>query len=93
MKSTGVAYVLWALCIVGLCGIHRFYAGKVLTGIIWLFTFGLLGFGQLIDLVLIPGMITNANLRFVAFGGPRQNVNQHQNVVVNVVAPPGTGRP
>lgn len=38
-------------------------------------------------------MITNANLRFVAFGGPRQNVNQHQNIVVNVVAPPGTGRP
>ena len=88
MKSTGTAYVLWALCIVGLCGIHRFYAGKALTGLIWLFTFGLLGFGQLIDLVLIPGMITNANLRFVAFGGARQNVNQ--NVVVNVVNP---GRP
>jgi len=63
------------------------------AGIIWLFTFGLLGFGQLLDLVLIPGMITNANLRFVAFGGARQNVNQHQNVVVNVVAPSGTGRP
>ena len=88
MKSTCIAYVLWALCIVGLCGIHRFYAGKALTGLIWLFTFGLLGFGQLIDLVLIPGMITNANLRFVAFGGARQNVNQ--NVVVNVVNP---GRP
>lgn len=42
MKSTGTAYVLWALCIVGLCGIHRFYAGKALTGLIWLFTFGLL---------------------------------------------------
>jgi len=34
MKCTGAAYVLWALCIFGLCGIHRFYAGKVLTGII-----------------------------------------------------------
>ncbi len=39
--------------------VHRRFPG---TGLIWLFTFGLLGFGQLIDLVLIPGMITNANL-------------------------------
>ncbi len=85
--------MLWALRIVGRCGIHRLYADKVLTGIIWLFIFGLLGFGQLIDLVLIPGMITNANLRFLAFGGARQNVNQHQNGVVNVVAPSRTGRP
>ncbi|MCY2995354.1 MAG: NINE protein [Planctomycetota bacterium] len=89
-QSTGAAYVLWALCVVGLCGIHRFYAGKVLTGIIWLFTLGLLGFGQLIDLVLIPGMITNANLRFIAFGGAHQNVNQ--NVVVNVVNPQAASR-
>jgi TM2 domain-containing membrane protein YozV len=85
MKSTGVAYVLGALCFVGLCGLHRLYAGKSFTGLVWLFTFGLLGFGQLIDLVLIPGMITNANLRFVAFGGTRQSVSQ--NVVVNVVNP------
>lgn len=79
--------------LLGPCGIHRFRAGKVLTGIIWLCAFGLVGFGQLIDLVLIPGMITNATLRIVAFGGARRNVNQHQDVVVNVVVPPETGRP
>jgi TM2 domain-containing membrane protein YozV len=82
MKSTGVAYFLWLFGLVLLCGLHRFYAGKWFSGLIWLFTFGLLGIGQLIDLFLIPGMITNANLRWVAFSAPRQSVSQ--NVVVNV---------
>lgn len=82
MRSTGVAYVQWLACFVLVCGLHCFYAGKWFSGLIWLFTFGLLGIGQLIDLFLIPSMITNANLRWVAFGAPRQNVSQ--NVVVNV---------
>jgi TM2 domain-containing membrane protein YozV len=43
MRSTGVAYVLWLACFVLVCGLHRFYAGKWFSGLIWLFTFGLLG--------------------------------------------------
>jgi len=39
--------------IFGLCGLHRFYAGKIGTGILWLFTWGLFGIGQLIDIILI----------------------------------------
>ncbi|HEX6993980.1 MAG TPA: NINE protein [Gammaproteobacteria bacterium] len=69
MKSTGVAYLLWLLCCFGFCGIHRFYAGRVITGLIWLFTLGLLGIGQLIDLFLIPGMIRTTNLETAVFGG------------------------
>jgi len=37
----------------GILGIHRFYVGKVGTGILYLFTFGLLGFGTLVDFIVI----------------------------------------
>jgi hypothetical protein len=50
---------LWLACIFGFCGIRCFYAGKPITGFLWLFTLGRLGFGQLLDLILIPGMSAN----------------------------------
>lgn len=63
MRSTFMAYLLWCLIFVGLGGIHRIYAGKVITGLIWLLTGGLLLVGQIIDLFLIPGMVDYANLK------------------------------
>lgn len=60
-KSVG--YLLW---IFGFTGAHRFYYGKPITGTLWFFTLGLLGIGWLIDLLLIPGMDRQADLRYQA---------------------------
>lgn len=70
-KSVGTAYILWALGIFGICGVHRLYLGKTGTGVLWLFTFGLLGIGQLIDLFLIPGMVENHNFKLAVLQGSR----------------------
>ncbi|MBL4809553.1 MAG: NINE protein [Phycisphaerales bacterium] len=63
MRSTGISYLFWCLSFVGFCGIHRFYNGKWITGLIWFFTGGLLLIGQLVDLVLIPAMTRRANYK------------------------------
>lgn len=60
-RSLALSYGLWCLSLVGFCGIHRIYNRKPFTGFLWLFTFGLFGIGQLVDLLLIPGMVEGAN--------------------------------
>ena len=47
-------YLTWATCFVGMCGLHRLYTGRYLTGFLWFFTGGLFMVGQLIDLGFIP---------------------------------------
>lgn len=47
-------WIALALCILlGYLGIHRFYEGKIWTGILWLCTGGLFGIGVIIDAILI----------------------------------------
>lgn len=50
-KSRLVAILL--AFFVGVLGAHRFYVGKIGTGLLWLFTLGFLGIGALIDIILI----------------------------------------
>lgn len=59
--SVVMGYLLW---IFGFLGAHRFYYGKPVTGTIWFFTLGLLFIGWIIDLVLIPGMDREADIRY-----------------------------
>lgn len=54
-----VAWIL--LTFLGVFGIHRFYMGKILTGILWLLTAGLLGVGWLYDFCTLNGQINERN--------------------------------
>jgi TM2 domain-containing membrane protein YozV len=56
--------VAWLLLVfLGLFGIHRFYLGKWITGLIWLVTGGLFGIGWLYDLWTMNEQVSEINQR------------------------------
>lgn len=85
MKSKGVAYLLWFF--LGAFSAHRFYLGKIGSGILYLLTFQLFGIGWIIDLFILGGMVDKYNLFHGFIGSNSNNMNQNQNVVVNVTVP------
>ncbi len=61
-----LAWVL--LTFLGIFGIHRFYMGKWITGILYLLTGGLLGLGLLYDLWTLNEQVSEIN-RWELMGG------------------------
>ncbi len=56
-------YTVGWICLtfLGIFGVHRFYLGKWVTGLIWLFTGGLLLVGLLYDLLTLNTQIDEVN--------------------------------
>lgn len=61
MRSLTVSYLLAALGFLGISGVHRFYLGKPITGIIWLLTGGLFTLGTIYDLITMESQVREAN--------------------------------
>lgn len=93
MKEKGTAYLCWCACLLGFCGMQRFYLGKFGTGFLWLFTLGLLGVGQLIDLFTLGGQVENHNLKQAALGRGQQSINLTVQNMLGPVAQPAVHAP
>ncbi len=63
MKLNPEWLITLALCFfLGMLGVHRFYNGKIGTGILMIITFGGLGIWALIDLIIVAfGKFTHKN--------------------------------
>ncbi|TGK26081.1 NINE protein [Leptospira stimsonii] len=62
MKSKGTAYLFWFIGF-GLLGLHRFYLGKVGTGIIWLCTGGFFLVGAIMDFFTLGSQVDAINTK------------------------------
>lgn len=63
MKDLSLAYVLALLCFVGPAGLHRLYLGRYVTGILYLLTWGFVGFGTAFDLIKMRDMVDAENFK------------------------------
>jgi TM2 domain-containing membrane protein YozV len=55
-----IAWVL--LLLLGIFGVHRLYMGKILTGILYLFTGGLFGIGFVYDVLTLNDQVDEINV-------------------------------
>ncbi len=65
MKDKTPAYRLGCGWMIGLGGLHRIYLGRYASGFLYLFTWGLFGIGQFIDLFQIPRLVEDENNRLL----------------------------
>lgn len=84
-KKKSFAYALLFLGLAGICGIQRFYLGKVGSGLLYFFTIGFFGIGQFIDLFLLPEMVDDYNRKKgLSLSGQYIAPSSQQQVVVNI---------
>lgn len=66
MKNLFISYIM---CAAGLltpfAGLHRFYLDKPVSGVLYLFTWGFFGIGSIIDLIRMPTLVEESNLRYL----------------------------
>lgn len=73
MKNSGTAFLLAALGLVTpVAGIHRFYLGRRITGVLYLVTWGFFGIGTVLDLLTLERMVDDENRRLLYPGSPPQ---------------------
>jgi TM2 domain-containing membrane protein YozV len=61
--SVGIAYIWFCFTFVGLAGFQHFYLGRNFRGVLWLFTWGLLGIGSVYDLFALAADTHSRNLQ------------------------------
>lgn len=59
------------LCfLLGVFGVHRFYCGKIISGVLMVFTIGRLGIWALVDFVIVCfGEFTDSQRRKIKYAG------------------------
>lgn len=57
-----LAYLFWLPSLFGVAGLHRFYLGKPLSGLLYLMTAGLFGIGTIYDALTMPQQVRTARL-------------------------------
>jgi predicted transcriptional regulator len=87
MYSVGIAYLLWFLSGFGIFGFHRFYLGKIPTGLLWMFTGGLGTVGAIYDFFTLSRQVQDANLRLTL----RESLNRPYRGRVNPFEQHGAG--
>ena len=84
-KQKEVAFLCWAAIFIGAGGIQRLYVGKIGSGLLYLFTWGVFGIGQFVDLFLVSEMVDDYNRnRGYNLPGAYSSPLAQQQVVVNV---------
>lgn len=65
-KLTDAVLYFVVTLLFGIVGVHRFMKGKIVSGILWVCTAGVFGFGYIYDLVFAFGTLIFAGVRFSA---------------------------